>query len=185
MNDTTLNLPAERGRGNRFVGIILIIVGILAMIAPFLTGIAVTAVVGWLLLVAAGAHLIYSWHARGAGSIFWHVIVGLLYLAVGFYLIFHPARGLVTLTLLLACYFVAEGVIEIIIYFRMRGRERSGLFLLDGLITLFLGILIWAHWPFSSVWILGTLVGISLLISGLARLFFRANTPILGGIGVA
>lgn len=114
----------------------------------------------------------------------WQAIIGLLYWLVGLYLIFHPARGLVTLTLLLASYFVVEGIIELVMYFRLRHLHRANWFLWDGLITLLLGILIWAHWPFSSVWVLGTLVGISLLISGFTRLFFGNGTSILGGVGL-
>lgn len=179
------SIPSSRGKGATAVGIVLIIVGILAILVPFIAGIAITAAIGWLLLIAAAAHFMYSWHSRSTGAVAWQLIVGLLYLLVGLYLIFHPTRGLVTLTLLLASYFVVEGIIEIVIYFRVRGASRSGWFLWDGLITLFLGILIWAHWPFSSIWVLGTLVGISLLISGLARVFFRAQPPLLGAIGVA
>jgi uncharacterized membrane protein HdeD (DUF308 family) len=108
------------------------------------------------------------------------VLIGLLYLVVGVYMILHPARGLLTLTLLLAAYFVLEGVMELAIYFSLRRAHVAGWFLWDGLITLFLGVLIWAHWPFSSVWALGTIVGISLLMSGITRLSFRTGRPALG-----
>lgn len=184
MNDTTLGVApgSDRNTGSKIVGIVLIIAGILAILVPFIAGIAVTAIVGWLLLIAGVAHFLFGWHSRSTGAVALQILVGVLYLLVGLYLIFHPARGLVTLTLLLASYFVAEGIIEIVIYFRLRRSHQSSWFLWDGLITLFLGILIWAHWPFSSVWVLGTLVGISLLISGLARLFFRAKPPLLAGI---
>ena len=181
MNENLLGvLPgSESTRGTRIIAILLIIAGILAILLPFIVGIAVTAVIGWVLIVAGVAHLVYGWHSRKSGAVFWQWIIGILYLLVGFYLIFHPARGLVTLTLLLASYFVVEGVIELVLYFRLRRAHRAGLFLWDGLITLLLGILIWAHWPFSSVWVLGTIVGISLLISGFARLTLRAHPALL------
>jgi len=174
----------ERNKGAAIVGILLIIAGLLAIFLPFIAGIAVTALVGWLLLIAGAAHLFYGWHSRSTGAVVWQTIIGLLYWLVGLYLIFHPARGLVTLTLLLASYFVVEGIIELVMYFRLRHLHRAKWFLWDGLITLLLGILIWAHWPFSSVWVLGTLVGISLLISGFTRLFFGTGTSILGGVGL-
>lgn len=162
------------------VGILLILAGLIAIFLPFIAGVAATAVVGWLLLFAGGAHLLYAWSARGAGAVIFQIIIGLLYVLVAFYLIFHPARGLLTLTLLLASYFVVEGVLEIVMYFRLRRSHRAGWFLWDGLITLLLGGLIWAHWPFSSAWALGTLVGVSLLMSGFARLSFRTGRPALG-----
>lgn len=186
MNATTVGLGhhAEKNTATRVVGVLLIIAGLLAILAPFVAGIAVTAVIGWLLLIAGAAHFFYGWHSRSTGAIVWQVLIGLLYWLVGFYLIFHPARGLVTLTFLLAFYFVFEGVMELIMYFRLRRSHRAGWFLWDGLITLLLGIVIWAHWPFSSVWVLGTIVGISLLISGVARLGFRAGRPLLPGPGL-
>ncbi len=189
MHGTTLGSVLEprfeRSGGSKIVGVLLIIAGLLAIFLPFIAGIAITAIVGWLLLVAGGAHLLYAWHSRNHGAVIWQIVIGLLYLFVGFYLIFHPARGLVTLTLLLASYFVIEGIIELVMYFRLRRSHRASWFLWDGIITLFLGVLIWAHWPFSSVWVLGTLVGISLLFSGIARLSFRASQPLLGIPGTA
>lgn len=186
MKATTVDLGhhGAKNTGSIIVGILLIVAGLLAILVPFLAGIAVTAVIGWLLLVAGAAHLFYGWHSRSTGAVIWQMIIGLLYWLVGFYLIFHPARGLVTLTFLLAFYFVFEGIIELIMYARLRRSHRAGWFLWDGLITLLLGIVIWAHWPFSSVWVLGTIVGISLLISGIARLSFRAGRPLLGGPGL-
>ena len=175
VNDSTLvpAAPGAKGGGRIIVGALLIIIGLLAILLPFIAGIAITAFIGWLLLFAGIVHLIYCWHSRKTSGVIWQLLIAILYLFVGFYLIFHPARGLVTLTLLLASYFVIEGVIELVLYFRLRRSHRSGWFLWDGLITLLLGILIWAHWPFSSVWVLGTLIGISLLISGFTRLFAK------------
>lgn len=184
MDETRANLVpgAEKNGGRKAVGIFLVIVGVLAILLPFFAGIAVTAVVGWLLLLAGAAHLVYCWHSRSTGAVIWQLIIAILYLFVGFYLIFHPARGLVTLTFLLAAYFVVEGILELAMYFRLRHFHRAGWFLWDGLITLLLGILIWTHWPFSSVWVLGTLIGISLLISGFARLFLRPVFGVTSGI---
>jgi uncharacterized membrane protein HdeD (DUF308 family) len=173
---------AEKSGGSTAVGILLILVGFLAILLPFIAGIAVTAVIGWLLLLAGTAHLVYCWHTRRTGAVIWQFILAMLYLFVGFYLIFHPARGLATLTLLLASYFVIEGILELVTYFRLRRFRRAGWFLWDGLITLLLGVLVWVHWPLSSVWVLGTLIGISLLISGFARLFSRSMFGVVPGL---
>jgi len=90
----------------------------------------------------------------------------------GIYFLTHPLLGLGTLTLLLAGIILAEAVFEIIAYFRMRGESGSGWLLMNALITLLLGGLIWFHWPSSSVWAIGTLVGVNLLMTGISRLMF-------------
>jgi uncharacterized membrane protein HdeD (DUF308 family) len=77
--------------------------------------------------------------------------------------------GVVSLTLVLAVFLFVEGVVEIALYFGIRQVPNSGWVLFDGIITLTLGILIWRQWPSSSVWVIGTLVGISLIFSGLSR----------------
>jgi uncharacterized membrane protein HdeD (DUF308 family) len=79
-----------------------------------------------------------------------------------------------TLTLVLAIFFLFEGVLEIILYFNIRKRPNAGWVLFDGIITLILGLLIWAHLPSTSVWVIGTLVGISLIFSGISRIMLSA-----------
>ena len=173
-------LYAKPTRSSNLVGVLLIVAGVVAILLPLLAGVAVTAIVGWLLLLGGVAHFFFAWSARGAGSVLWQVLLGLLYVGVAVYLIGHPAQGLVTLTLLLASYFVIEGVLELVLYVRMRRSHRADFFLWDGIVTLFLGGLIWAQWPFSSAWAPGTLIGISLIFSGIARLHFRHGQALTG-----
>jgi len=87
----------------------------------------------------------------------------------GVYMLMHPLLGVVSLTLLLAIFFVIEGLVEIVLYFNIRGAANAGWVLFDGIVTLILGYLIWRRWPSSSVWVIGTLVGISLIFSGISR----------------
>ena len=175
-------LQTRRRGGSTTVGILLILGGVLAILLPFVIGVAITGLIGWLLLLAAAAHFYFAWHARTTGAAVWTSLIGLLYAVGALYLIFHPARGLLTLTLLLAIWFVMEGVFELITYFQLRSRHGVSWFLINGIITLLLGALIWAQWPFSSAWAVGTLIGISLISSGIARLQFRHGPPPLGGI---
>jgi len=73
---------------------------------------------------------------------------------------------------LLAVAFIVEGIFEIIGYFRLQGLRASGWMLFNGIVALLLGILIWVQWPSSSVWAIGTLVGVNLLVTGITRLMF-------------
>ena len=171
MSATTLGDVAKKATGwSIAISVLMIIAGIFAIVLPLETGIAVNLFIGWMLLFAAAAHFVYAWSTRHSGGVIWKVLLGILYLVIGFYLLEHPARGLATLTLVLAYYLLIEGVMEIILFFQHRSAPGSVWFLLDGIITLILGGLVWKTWPSSTEWVIGTLVGISMLFSGAARL---------------
>ena len=157
-----------------FIGmaVVFILLGMMAIIEPGVAGLAVTILVGWLLIFGGGAHLVTAFSGGGAARVIWQVLVGIVYILGGVYFLTHPLLALGTLTLLLAVIILTEAVFEVIAYFRMRSDRGSGWLLMNGLITLLLGGLIWFHWPSSSVWAIGTLVGVNLLMTGISRLMF-------------
>ncbi|HTP69794.1 MAG TPA: DUF308 domain-containing protein [Dongiaceae bacterium] len=152
--------------------VILIVLGIFGIVEPGIAGLGVTLLVGWLLLVGAVLHFIAAFKGGGAKQVIFQVLIGLLYLVGGMYFLTHTIMGVATLTLLLAAIILVEGVIEVVSYFRMRGEGASAWLLINGIITLLLGGLIYFHWPSSSIWAIGTLVGINLLMTGFSRLMF-------------
>jgi uncharacterized membrane protein HdeD (DUF308 family) len=150
-------------------GVSLIILGMLAVGSPFLAAVAVNAFVAWLLVLAGVVHLTVAFHTREAGSLIWRVLVGLAYLFFGVYLIMRPALGVASLTLVLASLFLVEGILNIALFFQVRSIQGSAWLLTDGIITLLLGLMIYMQWPSSSAWAIGTLVGVSMIISGVTR----------------
>ena len=152
------------------LSVLMILAGVLAIVIPPAAGIAVLVVVAWLLMLSGAVHLVFAWQTRTAGGMIWELLLGILYIFVGVYALLHPVAGLASLTLVLALYLFAEGVLELIMGFRLRPMPGSGWLLFDGIVTLVLGILIWRSWPSSTEWVIGTLVGISMLFSGTARL---------------
>jgi uncharacterized membrane protein HdeD (DUF308 family) len=150
-------------------GISLIVLGMLAVALPFIAAVAVSVVIGWLIVLAGVVHLTVAFHTREAGSLIWRLLVGLAYLFFGVYLIARPALGVVSLTLVLASLFLVEGILNIVMFFRVRSSQGSSWVLIDGIITLLLGLMIYAQWPSSSAWAIGTLVGVSMIISGVTR----------------
>lgn len=152
------------------VSLLVILAGILAIGLPLAAGIAVNIVVAWLLVFCGVAHLVFGWHIRAVGGLIWQVLLGALYIGIGAYLLVHPVAGLATLTLALAIYLLAEGLLELILSFRIRPRQGWGWLLADGIVTLILAIMIWQTWPASTEWVIGTLVGISMIFSGASRL---------------
>jgi uncharacterized membrane protein HdeD (DUF308 family) len=152
------------------LSVLMMAAGILAIAAPMAAGIAINLLVAWLLVFSACAHFVFAWHRRSGGGLLWELLVGILYMSTGIYLLTRPVAGLASLTLALAIYLLLEAVLEFVMGFTLRPLPGSGWLLVDGAITLILAIMIWRTWPSSTEWVIGTLVGISMLFSGGSRL---------------
>ncbi len=150
-------------------GILLIVFGMVAIGSPFLAAVAVNIAIAWLIVLAGIVHIMLAFRTHGAGSMIWKLLVGLAYLFFGAYLIMHPVLGVASLTIILASLFLIEGILSIIMFFKMRSLGGSTWVLVDGIITLALGLMIYVQWPSSSLWAIGILVGVSMIISGVAR----------------
>lgn len=152
------------------LSVLMIAAGVLAIASPAIAGIATTVFFGWLLIFSGMLHLAYAWQAGRAGAVVWEILVGMLYGGIGVYLLARPVAGLASLTLALAIYLVTEGVLEFVLAFQLRPLPGSGWLLFDGIVTLALAAMIGSAWPISSVWAVGTLVGVSMFFSGITRL---------------
>jgi uncharacterized membrane protein HdeD (DUF308 family) len=115
-------------------------------------------------------HVFVAFHTHRAGSLIWKLLVGVAYLGFGTYLILHPVLGVISLTLVVAVLFLIEGVLDTILFFKMRAIPGSAWVLFDAIVTLLLGLLIYLRWPSSSVWALGILVGASMIVTGVTRI---------------
>lgn len=155
-------------------GTLLIIFGVLAISSPMLAAVAVNIVIAWLILLAGAVHVVVAFHAHRAVSVIWKLLVGIAYLCFGVYLLLHPILAVASLTLLLACLFLIEGILNIALFFQMRSVRGSTWVLVDGIITIGLGLMIYLQWPSSSAWAIGTLVGLSMMISGIARVMISS-----------
>jgi uncharacterized membrane protein HdeD (DUF308 family) len=113
---------------------------------------------------------VFAWSTRSTGGILWELLVGILYIFIGGYMLVHPVAGLASLTIALAIYLLFEAILEFVIGFALRALPGSGWLFFDGIVTLILAVMIWRTWPSSSAWVIGTLVGISMLFSGISRL---------------
>ncbi len=150
-------------------GILLIIFGVLAVALPFVAAIAFSIAIAWLLILAGIVHSVVAFHSHRAGRLVWRLLVGVAYAFIGVYLLFHPLLGIASLTLVLAALFLVEGIFDIILFFKMRSLRGATWVLVDGIISLILGLFIYLQWPSSSFWALGILVGVSMIVSGIAR----------------
>lgn len=152
------------------LALLLIFVGMAALALPVLTSWSVVLIIAWLIISSGVIQFIHAFRSKGVGTILWKVVVALLYLVVGGYLVLHPLLGAAALTLMLAVFFVIEGATDLVTYSKVRAVSGAGWILFDGVVTLVLGLLVWRHWPSSSAWVIGALVGISMISTGVTRL---------------
>lgn len=147
------------------LGICLVILGVIAVVDAELTTIISMVVFGWILVIAGIIGAVQAIRHRGHSHLFLYVLNAVLSIVVGVMLLRGPATGAVVLTMLLATYFVVAAVFRIVMAFSS-GVPNWGWMLFDGVVTLILGILIWAQWPVSGLWVIGLFIGIDLIIVG-------------------
>lgn len=147
-------------------GVVLLIVGLLAIGSPFVTGLSVAFAIGVLLMIGGITHLVLAFKMGSFGKGLLAFIVGILTAIVGLVMISRPGIGLVSLTLSLAFFFVVAGIVEIMWAFQIRPFSGWGWTLFSGIVSLLLGFMIWGEFPLSGVWAVGTLVGIRMIVSG-------------------
>jgi uncharacterized membrane protein HdeD (DUF308 family) len=150
-------------------GVLLVILGMLAIAEPFLAAVALATFVAWLLIFVGIVHVALAFHAHSGKAMAWKLLVGVAYLFIGGYLLFRPVLGVASLTLMLAFLFLVEGVLDFMLWWKSRSTRGAFWILVDSIITLLLGGMIYVHWPSSSFYAIGTLLGISLIISGVTR----------------
>lgn len=152
------------------LSVLLILAGLFAILIPPLSGLAVTLIFAWTMILSGITHFVFAFKTHTTGGVLWELLVGAIYLFTGVYLLLHPLDALIALTLILAFYLFFEGIVETILSFQLRPRHGANWLLIDGVVTLILAIMIWRSWPASTVWVIGTLVGISMIFSGFSRL---------------
>ncbi|MFZ0052670.1 MAG: HdeD family acid-resistance protein [Desulfobaccales bacterium] len=147
------------------LGIISIILGILALGSSAFFTVASMIFFGWILLIIGILEMVHSLWNRHWGGFFLHLFYGILAFVAGVIMIGNPAGSAVILTLMMAMFFMVTGLFRIITVLAMRFPSWQWR-LCDGIITLLLGILLWAQWPFSGLWAIGMFIGIALIFSG-------------------
>lgn len=162
-----------------------IVLGMIAIVEPAIAGLAVTIFIGWLLVIGGVIHAIGAFRAGDVGRALWQVLLAAIYLAGGYYFLSHPLLALGTLTLFLAGILFLEFVLELMAFFQTAGEPGRVWRLLNAVVTLFLGAMIWAQWPSSSVWAIGTIVGVKLIMTGFSRLMLGMMARRVGSLAGA
>lgn len=160
---------SKRAGWSVFMGILTAAVGVVMIIYPLATAAASTVFIGSALIVAGVAQLIFAFASATAGSFFLKLLFGILYGIAGVSLVAFPGIGVVTLTAVLGAMLIAEAVFETFMAFALPAGAGRGGFLVNAFFSLLLGVMILVQWPASSVWAIGTMVGVAVFVNGVTR----------------
>jgi len=165
------------------LGIVFVLAGLGAIAFPLVSTIAAKVALGWIFLVGGVLMIVHAFSSSRWQGFLLGLLIGILYLVAGGWLAFFPFTGIITLTILLAALFLAEGVLEVIMAVRVRPHEGWGWLLLSGLIAIAVGVMIGLNLPSSATWAIGLLTGINLLSTGVSFIVLalagrRGNVPV-------
>ncbi len=158
-----------------FESLLLIVLGIFAVAIPQLFTLSIELLIGSLFVLSG---LVQGFRVLKSGFIegFWPgFIAAILSIVIGVYLLAYPVNGIIALTLLLAIFFLFQGVAQIVMGFNIRSTPGSTWLIFSGIITLVLSYLIWSGLPGTAAWVIGLLVGINLLVTGFSLFFMWAG----------
>ena len=166
VGDLDMKVVRERWGWFMALGILLIVLGMIAIGGPLASGIAVSLLIGWLLVISGVAHGIHAFQSTGWRGGLVQILCGLLYLGVGVMMIRNPISGLLALTVTVLVYFVVSGIFKIILAIRVEHLPQRGWVTVSGIMSLVLAIYIGSQFPTSAMWVIGMLFGIEMIFSG-------------------
>jgi uncharacterized membrane protein HdeD (DUF308 family) len=155
-----------------FLGILTLILGVFAISAPAIAGVWVTIAVGAVFLVNGIFQVAHGFGVPGWKGKTFTILIGILTVIGGGVILARPMFGLEVLTLILAIYFVMEGVMTLMMAFQLKPEKGWGWALFSGIVSLVLGGIIWMQWPVSGLWAIGILVGVRMLMCGWGMIAF-------------
>lgn len=167
------NLPAEVKTGAGWgitLGVLTAVLGLLLIAYPLFAATLTIMFIGWTLIIAGGFELVQALKMHTIGAFLVRLLLGVVYGFGGVALLLNPLWGVTVLTLVLGVMLLFEAGVTIVLAFQVKPVSGWGWLLFDAAITAILGFLILAHWPTSSIWAIGTLVGAAVLMRGITRI---------------
>ncbi len=152
----------------RRIGLTLLLLGVLSVVLPYVATLAVNILVAVVLLVAGVTQLAHAINVRKWRAITWEMLTALVFLITGGLFVFYPWSGMLALTMLLGIFFLVIGAFKILFSLAWRMRPGWGWILAAGILSLLLGFLVISGLPATAVWVIGLILGIDLIFSGIA-----------------
>jgi len=172
----------KRSNWSILMGILTAVLGVFLIAYPLVTATVTTVLLGWVLIFVGIAEFVFALYSQSVGKFFLKVLLGVVYGIIGIALAFFPFHGLAALTAFVGTLLLIYGVVGLVGAFQLRPLQGWGWFLFDAIATLAIGLLILAKWPSSSIWAIGTLVGVAVLMGGISRTMIASR--IRSAVGV-
>jgi uncharacterized membrane protein HdeD (DUF308 family) len=165
----------KRSAWSIFMGVLTAALGVFLIVYPLATATITALLLGWILIFVGIALFVFALHSQTVGNFFLKILSGLLYGICGIALAFFPVAGVAALTLMLGTLLLIQAGMLTAIAFQLKPVEGWGWLLADAATSLLLSVLIFAKWPSSAIWAIGTLVGVSVLMSGISRIMIATK----------
>ena len=176
MSTQSLTYDVKKRSGwSMAMGVLTAVLGVFLIIYPFATAMITTVLLGWILILVGIAQFVFALHTQTVGNFFLKVLLGILYAIAGIALAFLPIEGVIVLTGVLGTLLLIQAGLLTVNAFQMKPLDGWGWYVADAAASLLLGVLIFAKWPNSSLWAIGTLVGVAVLIGGISRIIIAAK----------
>ncbi len=163
------------------LGIVLAVLGVICLIVPFQTGMAISVILGLFFIAGGVIRAMFAFIGLTWGSAILRFLFGALMVLVGFWLATNPDAGVQVLSIWLAVYFFVDGILGVIYSFQLRQIGGGSGVLLNGIMGIALALMIWFQWPFSGDSAVGILIGIKLILDGGALISLGIAGRSLGG----
>lgn len=165
----------NRSAWSIFMGVLTAALGVFLIAYPLATATITTVLLGWVLIFVGIALFVFALHSQTVGNFLLKILLSLLYGICGIALAFFPVAGVVALTLMLGSLLLIQAGMLTAIAFQLKPLKGWGWFLADATTSLLLSVLIFAKWPSSAISTIGTLVGASVLMSGVSRIMIATK----------
>ncbi|WP_255148820.1 HdeD family acid-resistance protein [Halorarius halobius] len=169
------NVQAE-SRAAMIAGGIIAVLGLLAVLFPFVTSLSLSILLGAVLVVGAIVHVAHAFSPASIWGAIWQVLLAIVYGFAGISLLSNPVLGVTTLTLLVIAYLVVDGVVKLGWAVVGRGRSSWLALLVSGALSLALAGLLWVGFPSTAVWAIGVLFGVNLIATGVVLILVGLST---------
>jgi uncharacterized membrane protein HdeD (DUF308 family) len=152
------------------MGALSILAGILALANPLAATLTAVTLAGWAFLLIGVLDLFAAFRGQEEGSKFWAICVGIAFILMGILLLARPLHGVVSLTLAVAILFLVTGAFKVVWSFQLRGSSAFWMVLLSGIVSMLLAFMIFSNFPASAATILGVLLAVELISSGISMI---------------